>query len=136
MIVVVTLIACSESTTTTDTPASQNPDSQAAGQNSANDPPPSANGESEAELEIDPQDQADRGRAVYTANCVACHNPDPSLDGGIGPAVAGSSLDLLEARIMHNAYPDGYKPKRETKAMIPLPYLEKDLPALAVFLAL
>ncbi len=33
-------------------------------------------------------------------------------------------------------YPEGYKPKRETKAMIPLPYLEKDLPALAVYLAI
>ena len=28
-----------------------------------------------------------RGRAVYLANCVACHNLDPSKDGPIGPAL-------------------------------------------------
>jgi mono/diheme cytochrome c family protein len=83
----------------------------------------------------DPEALKDRGRAVYAANCIACHNSDPSLDGGIGPAIAGSSLALLEARIMRNAYPEGYKPKRETSAMIALPYLEKDLDAIAAFLA-
>jgi mono/diheme cytochrome c family protein len=30
-----------------------------------------------------------RGRAVYVANCVACHNNDPSKDGPIGPANKG-----------------------------------------------
>lgn len=78
---------------------------------------------------------AARGSAVYTANCIACHNTDPAIDGAIGPAIAGSSFELLEARVMRNEYPEGYKPKRETKAMIALPYLERDLAALTAFLA-
>ena len=57
------------------------------------------------------------------------------MDGGIGPAVAGASLALLEARIMRNEYPEGYTPKRDTEAMIALPYLEKDLAAIVAFLA-
>ena len=49
-----------------------------------------------AEAAKDPDWQ--RGRAVYVANCVACHNNDPSKDGPIGPANKGSSRELLEAR--------------------------------------
>jgi mono/diheme cytochrome c family protein len=77
---------------------------------------------------------ASRGRAVYTANCIACHNVDPNLDGAIGPAIAFSSAELIEAKIMRNEYPEGYTPKRQSKAMIALPYLEKDLPALFAYL--
>jgi hypothetical protein len=75
-----------------------------------------------------------RGRAVYTANCIACHNVNPNIDGAIGPAIAFSTAELIEAKIMRNEYPEGYTPKRPTKAMIPLPYLEKDLPALFAYL--
>lgn len=76
-----------------------------------------------------------RGSAVYAANCIACHNTEPGLDGALGPAIKGASLELLEARIMRNEYPEGYTPKRDTRAMIPLPYLEPDLAALAAYLA-
>lgn len=78
---------------------------------------------------------AERGKAVYTANCIACHNPDPSQDGAIGPAIAGSSPELIEARVMRTEYPPGYTPKRTTHLMIALPFLESDLPALAAYLA-
>ena len=78
---------------------------------------------------------AQRGKAVYAANCIACHNPDPGLDGGIGPAVAGASPELLEARIMRAQYPDGYTPKQPSQVMVALPYLEGDLAALAAYLA-
>ena len=77
---------------------------------------------------------ADRGRAVYVANCTACHNPDPSLPGGLGPEVAGSSTELLEARLLHNTYPPGYTPKRDSRVMMALPYLKDDIPALAAYL--
>ncbi len=76
----------------------------------------------------------DRGRAVYLSTCIACHNPDPSLNGPLGPAVMGSSKELLEARILHKKYPDGYRPKRETALMPTFPELENDLPALHAFL--
>jgi mono/diheme cytochrome c family protein len=76
----------------------------------------------------------ERGRAVYVANCVACHNPDPSKDGPIGPANKGSSQELIEARVLRGAYPPNYKPKRSTKVMPQFPYLKSEIPYLAAFL--
>ena len=78
---------------------------------------------------------ARRGRAVYAANCTACHAHDPCRDGNLGPAIAGSSRELLEARVVHGTYPPGYTPKRDTKAMIPLPHLEGEIDALAAYVA-
>lgn len=74
------------------------------------------------------------GRAVYNANCIACHALDPTVDGALGPAVAGSSLELLEARIVRGEYPEGYEPKRPSRVMVPLPHLEPKLPELAAYL--
>ena len=75
-----------------------------------------------------------RGRAVYIANCVACHNNDPSKDGPIGPANKGSSKELLEARVLTTSYPPGYKPKRPTKIMPQFPFLKDEIPYLAAYL--
>ena len=76
-----------------------------------------------------------QGERTYRINCIACHHMDPSQEGALGPAIAGSSLELLRAKVIRNEYPPGYRPKRETQAMVPLPYLERDLPALAAYLA-
>ena len=76
-----------------------------------------------------------RGRGVYLANCIACHNSDPSKDGSIGPAIAGSSKELLEARVLSTSYPPNYKPKRPTKVMPQFPFLKEELPYLAAYLA-
>ncbi len=127
-------VACSEPETPRSAPSPPSPPSRPA----ARETPPSNTGETGAPAQApatDPAALAQRGRAVYIANCIACHNPEPSIDGAIGPAIAGSSLQLLEARVMRNEYPEDYKPKRETKAMIALPYLEGELAALAAFLA-
>ena len=78
---------------------------------------------------------AARGRAVYLANCVACHNNDPSRDGPIGPAIKGSSKELLETRVLTTSYPPGYKPKRPTKVMPQFPFLKDEIPHLAAYLA-
>lgn len=75
-----------------------------------------------------------RGRAVYVANCVACHNNDPSKDGPIGPAIKGSSKELIEARVLSTSYPRNYKPKRPTKVMPQFPFLKDDIPYLATYL--
>jgi len=75
-----------------------------------------------------------RGRAVFIANCVACHNNDPSKDGAIGPAIKGSSRELIEARVLRNSYPTNYKPKRATKVMPQFPFLEPEIPYLAAYL--
>ncbi len=76
-----------------------------------------------------------RGRGVYLANCVACHSNDPSKDGSIGPAIAGSSKELLEARVLSTNYPLNYKPKRPTKVMPQFPFLKEEMPYLAAYLA-
>lgn len=76
----------------------------------------------------------ERGRAVYVANCVACHNSDPSKDGPIGPAIKGSPKELLEARVLTTSYPPGYKPKRPTKVMPQFPFLKEEIPYLAEYL--
>jgi mono/diheme cytochrome c family protein len=76
----------------------------------------------------------ERGRAVYIANCVACHNSDPSKDGPIGPALKGSGQELLEARVLTSNYPPSYQPKRPTKVMPQFPFLKSEIPYLAAYL--
>ena len=75
-----------------------------------------------------------RGSVVYDTNCTACHAREPDKPGPVGPPIAGASLELLEAKVLRNEYPPGHTPLRDTKAMIPLVHLEKELPALHAFL--
>ena len=77
---------------------------------------------------------AERGRQIYLAQCIACHNADPSLPGAVGPAVRGSSRALLEAKLVKGTYPGGYTPKRPTTLMPLQPGLEPDVPNLTAFL--
>lgn len=88
---------------------------------------------------LDPQtmtleQKLERGRSIYLANCAACHNANPQIDGSIGPAVFGSSLDLIKARLMEAKYPEGYKPKKDSATMVKLPHLEKEIPFIFEFL--
>lgn len=80
------------------------------------------------------EDLVSRGKQIYNLNCIACHNSDPTKDGASGPAVAFSTKELLEARIMKASYPESYKPKRDSKLMVALPHLEKEIPAIEAFL--
>lgn len=77
---------------------------------------------------------AAHGRDLYMTYCIACHNPDPSLEGALGPPIKGSDKILLEAKVIRNTYPEGHMPKRPTKAMVPMPFLANDLDALETFL--
>jgi mono/diheme cytochrome c family protein len=79
-------------------------------------------------------DPVEQGRRVYRANCTVCHGFDPQMEGTLGPVVAGSSHELLEARIIRGEYPPGYTPKRDTAVMPALPYLEGEIDALAAYL--
>ncbi len=115
------LLSCSDNSTSPEKPVTQKPSAQASSQ------PVKSTAPSE-------QDLVARGRSVYMSNCIACHNPDPTKDGAIGPANAGSSEALLEAKVIHNTYPPGYKPKRDSNAMIALPHLAKEIPALHAYL--
>jgi mono/diheme cytochrome c family protein len=78
--------------------------------------------------------KAERGRQMYLAQCIACHNPDPALAGPLGPPVKGSSRELLEAKVLKGTYPPGYTPKRPTNLMPPQPALEPEIPNLAAYL--
>ena len=74
------------------------------------------------------------GKRAYVANCIACHNADPTKEGTLGPALAGSPLALVEARVMRAEYPPGYTPKRGSSLMPAQPFLKKDVPDLAAYL--
>jgi len=88
-----------------------------------------------ASCKTKPPDAVERGRMVYMTNCIVCHNANPNLPGPQGPAVAGSSRALLEARVLHLSYPPGYKPQRTTHAMRAFPRLKNQIGDLAAFLA-
>jgi mono/diheme cytochrome c family protein len=78
--------------------------------------------------------QAERGRQVYLSICIACHNTDPSKQGPVGPAVMGSSRELIEARVVRAQYPPDYAPKRATHIMVAMPQLADKVDELAAYL--
>jgi mono/diheme cytochrome c family protein len=82
----------------------------------------------------DTRTAAQKGRTLYSLHCISCHNADPAKDGALGPAVAGSSLDLLLARVLRGEYPPGYAPKRSTRIMRKLPMSEAEVQALHAYL--
>ena len=75
-----------------------------------------------------------KGRKVYFANCVSCHNHNPKKPGSIGPAVYGVSIDVLTKKIVSGKYPENYKPKRTSKIMLPMPHLNKNISNLHAFI--
>ena len=77
---------------------------------------------------------AERGRQLYLAQCIACHNSDPAMAGPLGPPVKGSPRELLESKVLKGTYPPGYTPKRSTTLMPAQPALEGEIANLAAFL--
>jgi len=80
------------------------------------------------------QKLAQEGRLIYITQCASCHNVDPAVDGNLGPAVSGSSFKLLKLKILEGKYPAAYKPKRDTKMMVPLKLTVEDVKKVAAFL--
>jgi mono/diheme cytochrome c family protein len=78
---------------------------------------------------------ADRGEVIYRTNCISCHNRDPNLPGPIGPAIAGASRALLDARVLRGTYPPGYVPRSKTHTMRALPWLDGHVDDLTAYLA-
>ncbi len=134
--VVATLVAagCSDSSTSSgrsrESPKRVSDTREGAETRSAPAKPAEARG-----TEASPEELAEQGRQIYLSTCIACHNADPAKDGALGPAVAGSSRELVEARVLRGEYPDGTVPKREGAVMVAMPFLEKQIPALAAYLA-
>jgi mono/diheme cytochrome c family protein len=81
-----------------------------------------------------PASPAARGEEIYKNVCATCHGPDPSRDGTVGPAIAGASRELLEAKILRGEYPPGYRPRREGAVMPKLPHLADYVGDLAAYL--
>lgn len=81
-----------------------------------------------------PEQLKSRGQQIYFTNCTSCHNANPTRDGSVGPSLAGASLEVIKARVTGGTYPAGYKPKRSTAVMPPLPHLAPEVEALAAFL--
>ncbi len=76
----------------------------------------------------------EKGRKLYVANCLRCHNKDPNIKGSIGPEVVDAPYDVMYSKVMTGKYPDplpkGFIPKRKSRAMQPLPRLKNDIPAI------
>ena len=76
----------------------------------------------------------EKGRMVYFANCVSCHNNNPKKTGSIGPEVYGASIDVLAQKIVFGKYPENYSPKRISKIMPLMPHLKKEISNLHAFI--
>ena len=74
------------------------------------------------------------GERVYQNVCIACHHGDPSQDGSLGPAIAGSSRTLLEAKVLRGEYPPDHTPSRDTESMPRFEYLADQLAAIEAYL--
>ena len=74
------------------------------------------------------------GQRIYVANCAMCHTMDPKRGGPRGPAVAGSSVKLLEQKLLEGKYPQGYKPSRSTSMMPRFSGIKPFIPELAEYL--
>jgi len=76
----------------------------------------------------------EKGRKLYVANCLRCHNKDPNIKGSIGPEVVDAPLEVMYSKIMTGKYPDplpkGFVPKRRSRAMQAIPRLKNDIPAI------
>ena len=76
----------------------------------------------------------EKGRMVYFANCVSCHNNNPKKPGSIGPKVYGASIAVLAQKIVFGKYPENYSPKRTSKIMPLMPHLKKEISNLHAFI--
>lgn len=91
----------------------------------------------EAPPEVTPQ-LVEQGKTIYNANCLQCHNKNPSENGSIGPAQAQTPWEVFKVKVVTGRYPEalppGYTPARKTKAMRKFTDLEPKLPALWAYI--
>ena len=76
----------------------------------------------------------EKGRMIYFANCVSCHNNNPKKPGSIGPVVYGVPIDVLTQKIISGKYPENYNPKRTSKIMPLMLHLNNEISNLNSFI--
>ena len=76
----------------------------------------------------------EKGRMVYFANCVSCHNNNPKKPGSIGPVVYGVPIDVLTQKIVSGKYSENFRPKRTSKIMPLMPHLNSEILNLYAFI--
>jgi mono/diheme cytochrome c family protein len=126
---------CDPSTPSRKTSGAQNP---AASATRPTDQAVEGNGASRNAAPAPAETQDDgvaQGRQAYLSSCIACHNADPTQEGSLGPALAGSSRELLEAKVLRGEFPAGYTPKRPSRTMPKFEYLADGIDGLAAYLA-
>jgi mono/diheme cytochrome c family protein len=73
-----------------------------------------------------------RGKKVYMAVCIQCHNKDPNIKGPIGPEMVDAPIEVMTSKVMTSNYPNplpsGFVPKRKSHAMRAFPKLQADIP--------
>ena len=76
-----------------------------------------------------------RGKVVYQNVCIACHHGNPTQNGLLGPAIAGASRELVEAKVLRAEYPPGHTPTRDTSTMPRFEHLADEIGELVAYLA-
>lgn len=66
---------------------------------------------------------ANDGKTLYHANCIRCHNANPTKPGAIGPELITTPAAVFKVKVPTGNYPAGYTPKRRTKIMPKFPGL-------------
>lgn len=74
-----------------------------------------------------------KGKNIFIENCLNCHNPNIARPETIGPNIAGSSIEVVTARVLRAQYPEHYLFKRKSHLMPAFPQLEKDIPAIHAY---
>ncbi len=79
----------------------------------------------------------EKGKEIYLATCIKCHNKDPNIKGAIGPELTDAPLEIMQAKVATGRYPDvlpeGFVPKRKTKQMIKQPQVIPDVPSVHAY---
>lgn len=68
--------------------------------------------------------------AIYKNQCMQCHNANPNKVGSIGPDLVSTPKEAFIMKVVEGKYPEGYTPKRKTKAMPVFKKYKNDVEAL------
>lgn len=77
---------------------------------------------------------SNKGKTLYRAECISCHNANPGQPGVLGPDLIGSSFDLIKSKTQNGEYPPGYKPKRKTSMMPKIPLQDDEIKAIQEYI--